>query len=81
MSTKVTVYRFRRIAQGREISPRHMMGTLEAIALLDSCRPILTSARIIDAKLLESGFYFEDAKSNFTRIDDPRLIESAVETP
>ena len=81
MSTKVTVYRFRRIAQGREISPRHMMGTLEAIALLDACKPILTTARIIDAKLLESGFYFEDAKSNFTRIDEPHPLEATAEMP
>jgi hypothetical protein len=81
MSTKVTVYCFRRVVQGRVISPRHMMGTLEAIGLLDSCKPILVSARIIDAKLLESGFYFEDAKSNFTRIDDPQLVETAAEMP
>jgi len=71
MSTKVTVYRFRRIVQGREISPRHMMGTLEAIALLDDCRPIPTSARIVDGKLLESGFYFEDTKTIFTPLEDP----------
>ena len=71
MSTKVTVYRFCRIADGREISPRHMMGTLEAIAMLDDCRPISTSARIVDAKLLEGGFFFESTNSLFTHIDEP----------
>lgn len=71
MSTKVTVYRFCRIADGREISPRHMMGTLEAIAMLDDCRPISTSARIVDAKLLEGGFFFESTNSIFTHIDEP----------
>jgi len=71
MSTKVTVYRFRQVAHGREISPKHMLGTLEAIALLDGCKPILASARNIDAKLLESGFYFEDTKSIFTKIEEP----------
>jgi hypothetical protein len=81
MSIKVTVYRFRRIVQGREISPRHMMGTLESISILDSCKPIFTTARIVDAKLLESGFYFEDTKSIFTRIDDPRHAEVATEAP
>lgn len=72
VSTKVTVYRFCRIAvDGREISPRHMMGTLEAISLLADCRPISTSARIVDAKLLESGFFFEATNSIFTHIDEP----------
>lgn len=68
----MTVYRFCRIAvDGREISPRHMMGTLEAISLLADCRPISTSARIVDAKLLESGFFFEATNSIFTHIDEP----------
>lgn len=71
MSTKVTVYRFCRFADGREISPRHMMGTLEAIATLAGCRPIAASARIVDAKLLEGGFFFESTNSLFTHIDEP----------
>ena len=71
MGTKVTVYRFSRIADGREISPRHMMGTLEAIAMLADCRPIPASARIVDAKLLEGGFFFESTNSIFTHIDEP----------
>jgi hypothetical protein len=71
VSTKVTVYRFCRIAEGREISPRHMMGTLEAIGMLDDCRPISASARIVDAKLLEGGFFFESTNSIFTHIDEP----------
>jgi hypothetical protein len=71
VSTKVTVYRFCRITEGREISPRHMMGTLEAIALLKDCKPLSTSARIIDVKLLESVFFFEATNSIFTHIDEP----------
>lgn len=71
MGTKVTVYRFSRVADGREISPRHMMGTPEAIALLDGCRPISSSARIVDVKLLEGGFFFESTNTIFTHIDEP----------
>ena len=67
----MTVYRFCRIAEGREISPRHMMGTLEAIAMLADCRPISASARIVDVKLLEGGFFFESTNSIFTHIDEP----------
>jgi len=74
MSKKVTVYRFRRFLDGREISPRYMMGTPEAIGILDRCSVIWESARIVDAKLLESGFYFEDAKSLFTKIEAPQPL-------
>jgi hypothetical protein len=79
MSKKVTVYRFRRFLDGREISPRHMMGTPEAIAQLDRCAVIWDSARIVDAKLLESGFFFEDAKSCYTEIEAPQPV--ALDTP
>ena len=71
VGTKVTVYRFCRIADGREISPRHMMGTLEAISMLPDCRPIPLSARIVDVKLLEGGFFFESTNTSFTHIDEP----------
>ncbi len=71
MSTKITVYRFRRVVDGREISPRHMMGTPEAIALLDGCTPISESARVVEGKLLEGGFYFEDTRSTFTDLESP----------
>lgn len=74
MSKKVTVYRFRRFVDGREISPRHMMGTPEAIAHLDRCSVIWDTARIVDSKLLESGFYFEDAKSTYTAIEVPQPV-------
>lgn len=74
MSRKVAVYRFRRFVDGREISPRHMMGTPEAIAGLDRCAVIWDSARMVEAKLLESGFYFEDAKSTFTQIEVPQPV-------
>lgn len=74
MSRKVTVYRFRRFVDGREISPRHMMGTPEAIADLDRCAVIWDTARIVESKLLESGFYFEDVKSTFTEIEAPQPV-------
>jgi len=80
MSTKVTVYRFRRLDAGREISPRHMMGTPEAIGLLEGCVPILESAREIEGKLLEGGFYFEDTRSTFTEIESPAAAQ-APEVP
>jgi hypothetical protein len=49
------------------------MGTPEAIALLDRCAVIWDTARIVDSKLIESGFYFEDAKSTYTEIEVPAL--------
>jgi len=74
MSKKIAVYRFRRFLDGREISPRHMLGTPEAIGRLDRCSVLWDSARIVDAKLLESGFYFEDARTCYTKIDVPQPV-------
>jgi hypothetical protein len=42
--------------------------------MLDRCSVIWDSARIVDAKLLESGFYFEDVKSCFTQIEAPQPV-------
>lgn len=68
---KVTVFRFRRIESGREISPRHMWGTEEAIATLPGCEVLPETARRVHRKLLDpSGFYFEHAPSQFQKIDD-----------
>jgi hypothetical protein len=71
MSTKVTVYRFKRIIGGRVISPRNMLGTVEAILSLGDGEVDIGSARIVDAKLLEAGFLFEDTATNFIPIDEP----------
>jgi hypothetical protein len=73
MSTKVTVYRFTCSIPGHAITPRYMAGTREAISRLEGCSPIEESARVIDMKLLEEGFFFEDAPYAFQPIEDPRF--------
>ena len=73
MATKVTVYNFTCEIPGHIVAPKYMAGTLEAIATLPNCSPIMGSARIVDAKLLEHGFYFEHAPFNFQPIEDPRF--------
>ena len=64
---QVTVYRFQR-PDG--VAPRHMWGTLDAIAQLDRCAPLMSSARRVHRKLLEAGFLFEQVPSLFIHIDD-----------
>ena len=78
MSTKVTVYNFTCEVPGHIVAPKYMAGTLEAIASLAGCTPIMASARIIDAKLLEHGFFFEHVPYNFTPIEDPRFDARAA---
>jgi hypothetical protein len=73
MSTKVTVYHFTCEIPGHIVAPKYMAGTLEAIAALINCTPIIASARVVDAKLLEHGFYFEHVPCNFVPIEDPRF--------
>jgi hypothetical protein len=58
MGKKVTVYRFRKIEEGRVLSPLFMAGTADAIAALGG-EAIVESAREVEAKLLEHGFYYE----------------------
>lgn len=67
----VTIYRFERLERGRPISPQRMWGTLEAIASLVDCRPIMDSARTVHQKLLEDGFYFEQVPTSYRHIDEP----------
>jgi hypothetical protein len=55
---KAVVYRFESVSWGRTVSPRHMLGTLEAIAALGGL-PLLDTAREVDPKSLEAGFLFE----------------------
>jgi hypothetical protein len=66
----VTIYRFERLERGRPISPQRMWGTLEAIASLADCRPIMESARTVHRKLLEDGFYFEQVPTSYRHIDE-----------
>jgi len=67
----VTVFRFRRIDSGREISPQHMWGTAEAIATLPGCELRPETARRVHRKLLDvGGFYFEHAPSRYVEIDE-----------
>jgi hypothetical protein len=78
MSTKVTVYHFTCEIPGHIVAPKYMAGTLEAIASLTNCTPVMASARVVDAKLLEHGFYFEHVPYNFRPIDDPRFDSVAA---
>jgi hypothetical protein len=67
---KIVVYRFRMMDAGREIAPQHMWGTAEAIAALPGCEPIPESARTVHRKLLEQGFFFEQAAGSYIPIDE-----------
>ena len=58
MAHKTVVYRFESESCGRKVSPRHMLGTLDAIAALGA-RPLLDSSREVDPATLEAGFLFE----------------------
>ncbi len=73
---KITVYRFRRTQGGRDISPQHMWGTPEAIAALPGCEPILDEPRTVHRKLLEQGFFFEQAPGAFIDIEEQIRRES-----
>jgi hypothetical protein len=55
---KAIVYRFESESWGRKVSPRHMLGTLDAIAGLGGL-PLLNTAREVDVSALEAGFLFE----------------------
>lgn len=64
------VYRFARMERGRPISPQRMWGTLEAIATLKDCTPMMETARTVHHKLLEDGFYFEQVPTSYRHIDE-----------
>lgn len=66
----VEIYRFERLERGRPISPQRMWGTLEAIASLQDCRPMMETARKVHPQLLEDGFYFEQTPTSFVKIDE-----------
>ena len=66
---KVAVYRFRKIDAGREIAPRHMWGTPDAIAALGG-EPLRETERLVHRKLLEAGFFFEQAPANYIDIEE-----------
>lgn len=66
---QVIVYRFQR-PDG--VAPRHMWGTLEAIAQLDGCAPLMDSARHVHHKLIEAGFLFEQVHSLFISIEETK---------
>ena len=71
----VPIYRFERIERGRAISPQRMWGTLQAIASLPECRPVMDSVRTVHPKLLEDGFYFEQVPTSFRHIDEAERTE------
>ena len=66
---QVIVYRFQR-PDG--VAPRHMWGTLDAIAQLDGCAPVMATARRVHRKLLEAGFLFEQVPSLFIHIEETK---------
>jgi len=73
LKSKAVVYRFESESCGRRVSPRHMLGTLEAIAALGAL-PLLDTRREVERSLLESGFLFEP----FNTIEPPRVVDIAT---
>jgi hypothetical protein len=65
-----TVYLFVLKEGGREIAPRHMWGTLEAIGTLPGCAPIMESAREVATDSLEHGFLFRGPDTVSIHIDE-----------
>lgn len=59
-----------RIVGGREIRPRHMWGTREAIAALDGGILLEETAREVDASQVDVGFFFDIPESVSLDIDD-----------
>ena len=69
---QLAVYRFKFNAQGKEISPGHMWGTLEAISVLADCQPLDDTRRHVARELLDmAGFYYEEAPGVYQAIDTP----------
>ena len=71
----VLVYRFRQTTI-QTSSPRHMWGTLEAIASLGGCEPLMDTARRVHGKLLEDGFLYEHTATTYRSLDEPPVPET-----
>jgi hypothetical protein len=69
---KAYVFRFVSESCGRKVSPRHMLGTLEAIAALGA-RALPETRREVDVTALEAGFLFE----SFNAAEPVRSLDSA----
>jgi hypothetical protein len=63
MGKKVSVFRFRKVVDGRTLSPLYMAGTVEAVTALGG-EIVPGSERVVEAKLLEGGFYYEHTPTN-----------------
>ena len=72
MAHKAVVYRFESESCGRKVSPRHMLGTLDAIAGLGAL-PLLDTRREVDVSALEAGFLFE----SFNAAEPARVLDTA----
>ena len=72
MAHKTVVYRFESESCGRKVSPRHMLGTLDAIARLGAI-PLLDTRREVDPGTLEAGFLFEP----FNAAEPSRAVDIA----
>jgi hypothetical protein len=81
MATKVTVYNFTCEIPGHIVAPRYMAGTLEAIGSLANCTPIMASARIVDAKLLERSISSRSRTPASTRATRPRASPKRPAAP
>jgi hypothetical protein len=68
VSGKALVYRFENESYGRTVSPRHMLGTIDAIRALGG-KPLLSTKREVEVEELEGGFYFESFNPNDVRED------------
>ena len=56
------VYRFRYPSAWEPVSPERMWGTLEAIASLEGCEPMIETRReVLEIKLDRHGFFFDMA--------------------
>ena len=69
---KITVYLFSRQDGGREVGPRHMWGTREAILALENCVIREDTARQVPAGQVDGGFFFDIPESVSLKIDTPK---------
>jgi hypothetical protein len=72
----VLVYRFRHTTV-QTASPQHMWGTVEAIASLRGCEPLVDTARRVHSKLLEDGFLYEHTATTYLSLDEPPMPSCA----
>lgn len=74
-SQTAMVYRFKRVIDGRYVSPRLMWGTLEAIQRLardeDGWAALLETSREVEREALRGGLFFDNPPATFMDIESP----------